>query len=119
MARIFIFALFWGWSFFGDRDGIKSHIWCTYINIKTIILSLLDEASLQFNADPDWGLALLQKNEILNIDDPTEIAQFIHGTNKLHWKEVRDFVSRRYDVLDALASNLDFKVRKMTFHSAI
>jgi len=70
---------------------------------------LLDEASLQFNADPDWGLALLQKNEILNIEDPTEIAQFIHGTNKLHWKQVRDFVSRRYDVLDALACNLDFK----------
>jgi len=76
----------------------------------TVFLRLLDEASLQFNADPEWGLSLLDKNELIDKQSPIDVAYFISGTNKLHWKSVRDFVSKRFDVLVELLKLQNFQV---------
>lgn len=71
---------------------------------------LLDEASLQFNADPVWGLNLLEKNGLIDESNATDVAFFILGTNKLYWKQVRDYVSKRFDVLTAIVALQNFQV---------
>lgn len=70
---------------------------------------LLDEASLQFNADPVWGLNLLEKNGLIDESNATDVAFFILGTNKLYWKQVRDYVSKRFDVLTAIVALQNFQ----------
>lgn len=70
---------------------------------------LLDEASLQFNADPIWGLNLLQSHNLIDLSSSHDIALFISGTNRLYWKQVRDFVSKRFDVLASLTALQNFQ----------
>jgi len=70
---------------------------------------LLDEATVQFNADPKWGIALLAQHNLIDPDSPRDIGYFIHGTEKLHWKQVRSFLSKRYDILEEVTKLQSFK----------
>jgi len=70
---------------------------------------ILDEATVQFNADPDWGLSLLSQHDLIDPSSPKDIAYFIHGTERLHWKQVRSFLSDRYDILEQLTKLQNFK----------
>lgn len=69
---------------------------------------LLDEGSLSFNAEPDWGMKYLFENHIL-IDTPSEIALFFHGTNQLAWQKVRQYLYSHNDVLDEMFKLQSFK----------
>ena len=97
---------------------------------------LLDEATVQFNADPKWGIALLaqagffsilsadwskygpirindrkpSQHNLIDPESPRDIGYFIHGTEKLHWKQVRSFLSKRYDILEEVTKLQSFKV---------
>lgn len=61
----------------------------------------LDEATLTFNADADYGLAYLFNHQLIS-DSLDDIANFIHTTNRLHRRRVRDLLSRRKDVLEVI-----------------
>lgn len=69
---------------------------------------LLDEGSLTFNAEPEWGIKYLLENSILD-DSATEIALFFHRTNLLCWQKVRLYLKSRSDVLDELIKLQSYK----------
>ena len=57
-------------------------------------------------------LKLIQHN-LIDPDSPRDIGYFIHGTEKLHWKQVRSFLSKRYDILEEVTKLQSFKVTKV------
>jgi len=63
---------------------------------------LLDEATVRFNAQPDWGLQLLDEHNLLDRTNSTQIAHFIHGCESLHWGRVRQYLSSHYNILDEM-----------------
>ncbi|CAG5077428.1 Oidioi.mRNA.OKI2018_I69.PAR.g8712.t1.cds [Oikopleura dioica] len=72
---------------------------------------LLDESCVQFNVEPEWGLKFLDEKELLKRTDSRGIAQFINGTTRLHWNQVRSFLTLRKntDVLEHLTGMMNFK----------
>ena len=58
-------------------------------------------------------LKLIQHN-LIDPDSPRDIGYFIHGTEKLHWKQVRSFLSKRYDILEEVTKLQSFKVTSPT-----
>lgn len=72
---------------------------------------LLDECCVQFNVEPEWGLKFLDEKELLKRNDSKGIAQFINGTTRLHWHQVRNFLTLRKntDVLEHLTTMMIFK----------
>jgi len=69
---------------------------------------LLDEATVRFNAQPEWGLALLHENSLLDKSSSTQIARFIHGCESLHWGRVRQYLSDHYDILEEMTKLRDW-----------
>nr|XP_026696392.1 F-box only protein 8 [Ciona intestinalis] len=69
---------------------------------------LLDEGSLTFNTEPEWGIRYFVDNHILN-DQPEDIAMFIHSTNQLCWKQVRIYLRKRQDVFFEIFKRQSFK----------
>nr|XP_054755128.1 F-box only protein 8-like [Lytechinus pictus] len=67
----------------------------------------LDEATLTFNSSADMGLEYLFNHQLIN-NDVQEIANFIHTTNRLHRRRVRDLLSRRQDILEAIIKLDDY-----------
>jgi len=72
---------------------------------------LLDECCVQFNVEPEWGLIVLDEKELLKRNDSKGIAQFINGTTRLHWHQVRNFLTlqKNTDVLEHLTTMMIFK----------
>jgi len=62
---------------------------------------LLDEGSLTFNTEPEWGIQYLVDNGVLE-NSGNHIAKFFHQTNQLCWKQVRIYLKKRLDVLEEL-----------------
>ena len=60
---------------------------------------------------PDWGLALLHENSLLDASSPTQIAHFIHGCESLHWGRVRQYLSDHYDILGEMTKLRDWSNR--------
>jgi Sec7-like guanine-nucleotide exchange factor len=81
-----------------------------YLTWKALYL-LLDECCVQFNVKPDWGLKFLDENKLLKRNDSRGIAQFINGTTRLHWHQVRNFLTlqKNTDVLEHLTTMMTFK----------
>jgi len=69
---------------------------------------LLDEATVRFNAQPEWGLALLAEHDLLDCSNPAQIAHFIHGCESLNWSRVRQYLSSEYAVLEEMAKQRDW-----------
>ncbi|XP_072170791.1 F-box only protein 8-like [Diadema setosum] len=88
----------WGCISAYDRCNLPNFSW------KALYMHL-DEASVTFNADPDLGLEYLTKHGLID-GSVMDIAQFIHTTNRLHRRQVRDLLSRRQDILEVII-NLD------------
>ena len=53
------------------------------------------------------------QHNLIDPDSPRDIGYFIHGTEKLHWKQVRSFLSKRYDILEEVTKLQSFKVTKV------
>lgn len=69
---------------------------------------LLDEGSLTFNTEPEWGIQYLVDNGVLE-NSGQHIAKFFHQTNQLCWQQVRIYLHTRLDVLDELISLQNYK----------
>uniref|UniRef100_H2YEC0 SEC7 domain-containing protein n=1 Tax=Ciona savignyi TaxID=51511 RepID=H2YEC0_CIOSA len=69
---------------------------------------LLDEGSLTFNTEPEWGIRYLIDNCILD-NHPKDIALFFHSTNQLCWQKVRVYLRKRQDVLEEIFKLQNFK----------
>lgn len=69
---------------------------------------ILDEASLTFNGDPSEGEAYLFSRGLL-VDEPMEIAKFLHFTKKIKPIKKREYLNRRRDVLDKLVHLQNFE----------
>ena len=54
------------------------------------------------------------QHNLIDPDSPRDIGYFIHGTEKLHWKQVRSFLSKRYDILEEVTKLQSFKVASPT-----
>lgn len=70
------------------------------ISFRRIYLQL-DEGTLTFNADAFMGMDYFFKSGIL-VDDPGEIAQFLHHTHLVNKEQLRIYLDARRDVLDCL-----------------
>ncbi|KAI0212830.1 F-box only protein 8 [Lamellibrachia satsuma] len=68
----------------------------------------LDEATLTFNADPALGLEYLLRENLVD-DTAEEIAQFLHTARDIDWKQMREFLVHRRDVLDRLVELQNFR----------
>lgn len=68
----------------------------------------LDDHSLLFNYNADVGIEYLLRDGILD-DDPKAIAYFINSTNRLDRSQVRQYVTKRPDVLDELIKLDNYK----------
>ena len=53
------------------------------------------------------------QHNLIDPESPRDIGYFIHGTEKLHWKQVRSFLSKRYDILEEVTKLQSFKVTKV------
>jgi len=69
---------------------------------------LLDEGSLSFNTEPEWGIQYLIDNGVLE-NSGKHIAKFFHQTNQLCWQQVRIYLKTRLDVLEELIELQNYK----------
>ncbi|XP_046651255.1 F-box only protein 8-like [Daphnia pulicaria] len=68
----------------------------------------LDEGCLTFCADAEKGMEYFFNNGLIK-DDPKDIANFFHCTNKLSSQQMSHYLDKRGDVLDHLIGLQNFK----------
>lgn len=91
------------WKFCSAYDGWKKQ----GKSFKRLFL-LLDEGSLTFNTEPEWGIQYLVENGVLE-NSGKHIAKFFHQTNQLCWQQVRIYLKTRLDVLEELIELQNYK----------
>ncbi|XP_076811360.1 F-box only protein 8-like [Clavelina lepadiformis] len=84
------------------------HTWKSERKSFKKLFMLLDEGSLSFNTQPEWGIQYLIEHGVLK-DDVKDIAQFFHFTNQLCWQKVRIYLRERQDILEEMIKLQSYK----------